>query len=263
MKTWVKVLLGVVAVGLIAVIAAVTALFYLTGGMTDTANGFFAAVKHNDFNEARNYLAEDFKANTSENSLKEFIAKSAISNFKEASWSNRQISTGGKGELEGSITTETGGVVPIKLTFVKENDTWKIFSLEKPPAGVQTAGLKPSPPQAADAIALVKKTMHNFIVSLEQKNMEHFRETSSQPLKNEFTTEQLNQAYKQIIESGTNLSVLENMEPVLSSDATIGEDGVLLLTGYYPTEPSKVHFKQKYIYEGVSWKPSGLSISIK
>lgn len=258
MKTWAKVLLGVVAV----VSIAVTAVFYLTAGMTDTANGFFAAVKQNDFNKARNYLAEDFKANTSENALKEFLAKSAISNFKEASWSNRQIS-GGRGELEGSITTETGGVVPIKLTLVKENDTWKIFSLEKPISGVQATGSRPTPPQAADAIALVKKTMHNFIASVEKKNMEHFRETTSQLLKDQFTTEQLNQAYKSIIESGAKWSVLENMEPALSSDAAIGENGVLLLAGYYPTEPRKVDFEHKYIYEGDSWKVVGLSISIK
>jgi hypothetical protein len=273
MKTWVKVVLGLVIVAGVAI----SAVFYFTAGMVDTADGFFTAVKQDDMTKARGYLAEAFKAHTDEKALREFLAKSALTKFKEASWSNRQIS-GGRGELEGTITTETGGAIPIKLTFVKENDTWKIFELSKPAAGLQTGNATPSAPQKADAnkltaapsvpekagaTALVKQSMHDFIVSTEKKSMEHFRDSVSRLWRKQVTSEQLDEAFKPLTESGANWAVLEDFDPIFSSDGTIDEDGVLLLIGYYPTKPSQVYFEQKFIREGDAWKLVGFKIDAK
>jgi hypothetical protein len=255
LKKLLKILLGVVAVFVIAV----AVLFYVTSGMVDTADAFFNAVKKKDIATARSYLAEDFKASTDETALTEFLTKGAILNFKEASWSNRQTS-GGRGELNGSITTDTGGVVPVKMMFVKENGAWKIYAIQKPTAGLQAADSSPTVPSTADQIGLVKQSMHDFVASVEKKDMGDFRKTVSQMWQKQFSTEQFNQAFKSIIDAGAHWSVLNQVEPVLASDANVDENGVLSLTGYYPTRPSQVKFEQKYIYEGTSWKLMGFSI---
>jgi hypothetical protein len=57
--------------------------------------------------------------------------------------------------------------------------------------------------------------------------------------------------------------VLEGLTPVLSSDAKIEENGVLLLTGQYLTKPSQVNFEQKYVYEELSWKLIGFNIEAR
>lgn len=258
MKTWLKIVLGIVAfIGL-----AIAAVFYFTAGMTDTADDFFRAVKARDIAKARDYLTEDFKASTDEKALADFLSKSAILNFKESSWSNRQIS-GGRGELNGSITTETGGVIPIKMILVKEQGTWKIYAIQKPTAGLQSESSSLTVPAKKDQVALVKQSMHDFIVSVDKKDMEHFRGTVSRLWQKQITAQQLNQAFKAIIDSGANWAVLDNFDPIMTAEPKIGEDGVLLMTGYYPTKPSQVHFEQKYIYEGVSWKLIGFKIEAK
>lgn len=257
MNKWVKILLGVVAV----FVLAVAAVFYFTSGMVDTADAFFNAVKQKDISKARSYLAEDFKASTDEKALTDFLSKGAILNFKESSWSNRQVS-GGRGELNGSITTDTGGVVPIKMMFVKENSAWKIYAIQKPTAGLQSQDASPTIPGKSDQAALVKQSMHDFIVSVEKKNMEHFRGTVSRLWQKQFTTEQFNEAFKSVIDSGANWSVLEGFEPNFSSEAKIDENGVLLLAGRYQTNPN-IHFEQKYIYEGLAWRLIGFSIQAK
>jgi hypothetical protein len=119
MKTFLKVLVGLAV--LISVVIAVLAGigFYATSGMTDTANEFFRAVKQQDMTKAHGYLAAEFKASTDEAALKTFLSQSAILNFKETSWSGRSLSDG-RGDLRGSITTETGGYVPIRVVLVKE-----------------------------------------------------------------------------------------------------------------------------------------------
>ena len=103
----------------------------------------------------------------------------------------------------------------------------------------------------------------DFFVSIDKKNMEHFRGTVSQLWQKHHTTEQLNQAFKAIIDSGANWAALEDFEPILAAESTVDKDGVLALTGYYPTKPSQVHFEQKYIYEGVSWKLVEFNIEAK
>src|SRR3981081_1175094 len=258
MNKWLKILLGVVAV----FVLAIAAVFYFTSGMVESADAFFTAVKQKDIAKARSYLAEDFKASTDEKALTAFLSKGAILNFKEASWSNRQ-SSGGGGELNGSITTETGGVVPIKMMFVKENEAWKIYAIQKPTAGLQAEDASPAVPSKTDQVVLVKQSIHDFVVSVEKKDMEHFRGTVSQLWQKQVTTEKLNQAFKPIIDSGASWSVLDRFEPVFSSDAKIDESGVLRLAGHYPTKPSQVYFEQKYLYEGVAWKLIGFNIQAK
>ncbi len=258
MKTWVKVLLGI-GLFIASIIAAV---FYFTSGMVDSADAFFTAVQQKDMAKARTYLAEDFKASTDEKALTEFLAKSTLLNFKESSWSNRQINNG-RGELDGSITTETGGVVPIKMTFVKENEAWKIYAIQKPTAGLQAESASPSLPTQAEQITLVKQSMHDFLVSVDKKDMEHFRSTVSDLWQQQFTIEKFNQSFKAITDNGANWSVIESVEPVLSAEAKIDENGVLLLVGHYPTKPSQVQFEQKYVYEGTAWKLIGFSIEAK
>lgn len=267
MKTWVKILLGIAA--FIALI--ITVVFYFTAGMIDSADAFFIAVKQKDMATARTYLAEDFKAHTDEKALTEFLSSSAILNFKESSWSNREVNNG-RGQLEGTITTETGGVVPIKLSFVKENNEWKIYSIQKPTAGLQTETPPTTPPSSpstssvptpAEQVVLVKQSMHDFFISVGKKDMTHFRSTISTLWQDQFTTEQLNQAFKSIIDTNENGSILENATPVLLPDVKVDENGVLLLKGLYSTPASQVQFEQKYIQEETAWKLIAFRILFK
>jgi len=258
MKTLVKILLGVV----LFFVLVITAVFYFTSGLVDTADAFFTAVKQKDIVKARSYLAEDFKASTDEKALTEFLTKGAILDFKEASWSNRHIS-GGRGELDGSITTESGGAIPIKMVLVKEKDAWKIYAIQKPTAGLQSSNTAPTIPGPTDQVALVKQSMHDFLVSIEKKDMTHFRSTVSALWQKQHTTEKLNQAFKPIMDANANWTVLENFAPILSSEPTLDADGVLSIKGHYPTKPSKVYFEQTYIYEGLAWKLIGFNIEAK
>lgn len=59
MNKWLKIVIGIVVV----FVVAVTAMFVLTAGMVDTADAFFDAIKQRNIAKARSYLAEDFKVN--------------------------------------------------------------------------------------------------------------------------------------------------------------------------------------------------------
>ena len=64
------------------------------------------------------------------------------------------------------------------------------------------------------------------------------------------------------MDQNIDLTVLEPLEPVFDGEPRIDEDGVLEITGNYPTEPSQVAFVLKYLYEGTAWKLVGFNIDI-
>ncbi|WP_076791085.1 hypothetical protein [Chlorobium sp. KB01] len=268
-KGW-KILTGIAAV----IVLLLAVVMFATSGMRSTADDFFGSVKQQDMTKARTYLSEEFKASTNEEALKEFLSRSALLNFKEAKWAESSIN-GGRGELNGTITTETGGNIPIKLMFIKENDEWKIYAMQKPTAGLQpsesseaSAGTTPKKsattvPGKAEQIALARQSMHDFALSIKSKNMGHFRTTISNMWQSQFTTEKLNEGYAPIIKADIDLTVLDPLVPILDQEASINQDGVLIIKGHYPTKPSVVSFESKYIYEGISWKLIGFFLDIK
>jgi len=258
MKKLLKIVIGIVVV----FVAAVIAVFYMASGMTDTADKFFAAIRQQDIATARSYLSEDFKASTDEAALRDFLTRGALLKFKDTSWSNRQIS-GGRGELNGEVITETGGVVPLKMMFVKENGDWKIYGIQKPTAGLQPEDSSPTIPSKADQVALVKRSMVDFGQSVNAKDMKHFRGTVSQMWQQQFTPEKFEQSFGMMYDKGVDLTMLENLEPEIEPVSALGENGELVLKGQFPTQPSQVHFEQKFIYEGLGWKLFGFHINIK
>lgn len=44
-----------------------------------------------------------------------------------------------RGELAGTLTTETGGAIPIEMDLIKEGDHWKIVFMDVGSAGVEGA----------------------------------------------------------------------------------------------------------------------------
>ena len=164
MKTFLKILAGI---GAVVVIALVVVMF-MTAGMSDTADKFFAAVKSNNYDEAYSLLSDDFKSNTSKNQLKTYLTSNSLTKFKETSWGSRSVN-GGRGELTGSITTESGGVVPISLGFIKGENVWKIYSIKKPLSGIQEETTTVQMPSEKEQIILVSESMHIFACFCKRK----------------------------------------------------------------------------------------------
>lgn len=270
-KILLKILLGLVVVAVIVVGIA----FYATSGIVDTADQFFLAVKEKNIPKAYGYLAEEFKAGTDEAALNEFLSQNALLNYKEASWSERSINNG-QGVMIGSITTETGGTVPIKLALIKENEVWKIYSIEKTAAGLQTTPAQsnaeteaasgapaPSVPGKEAQMALVSQSMHDFAVSVNAKDMEHFRKNISELWKQQFSTKKLNEVYEPVIKAKMDLTILDNLEPSIEDGVKLDEKGWIAIKGHYPTKPSKVYFEQEYANENGIWKLTAFNISVK
>ena len=257
MKTILKFLGALVTL----VVIAVGSIFYFTSDMVDATNAFFDSVKSNNIDKAYDALSDGFKANTSKHDLMTFIEENSLADYRDASWSSRSIESG-SGEISGAITTRNGGTVPLTIGFVKEQDGWKIYSMQKPRAGLQDESGGAQLPAEEKLVELARHSMHAFALSVNDRNMQKFHNHISNLWQQQFSIKDLDNAFNAFYVAGVDLTVLDQMSPQFSHKPEINSNGVMVISGLYPTQPNQLHFEQKYIYEGLGWKLVGFSANI-
>ncbi len=131
MPKWLKILLGfVVVIGAIIGLA-----FWLTSGLTDVAEKQLVALRSGDVEKAYSYTSKDFQNATSLEQFRTFVdSYPSLKNNKSDFFSNREIAND-VGTLKGSLQSQDGAVTPIEYKLVKENNEWKILSLQVLPTG--------------------------------------------------------------------------------------------------------------------------------
>jgi len=242
-------------IGLGAVLVAVAGLFALvwrmTAGIAATADEFFIALKAQDFAKAKTYLAEDFRAATSDEDLRNFVTRSALSNYASASWSTRSIQNS-TGTLEGVVETTSGGSIPMSISLVREHDDWKIYTLRKLDAGIQSMQ-SGNTPSVAEQVRLVRATTHDFADAVARKDFTAFHANTASVLQKQLTAADLQKAMQSFVDTGEDFRPLDNMMPVINS-ASLDDDGALVIEGSYATTPHPFKFRNRYLYEGIDWK---------
>jgi hypothetical protein len=255
---WQRFLIGLGAV-LVSIAGLFALVWRLTAGLATTADEFFLALKAQDFAKARTYLAEDFRAATSEQALREFVTRSALRNYASASWSSRSIANS-TGTLEGVVETSSGGSIPMSITLVREHDDWKIYTLRKLDAGIQSLQ-SGSTPNGAEQVRLVRATTHDFADAVARKDFTAFHANTASLWQKQITPAGLQSAMQPFVDSGADFRVLDKMTPVIKT-AVLDEDGALVIEGSYPTTPTPFTFRHRYLYEGLDWKLIGINSKI-
>lgn len=256
-----KTVLKILAVLVLLAIVAIGAALHFTRGIVDTADAFFQAVREGRTADATSQLSEGFRAATDAQALMRFLDDSQIRRVESANWHSRSVS-GGEGRLEGSLTTEGGGRVPIVIDLVKERGAWKIHRIERAAAGLAERPVRPELPATEEAQALAQQTTRDFVTSLANGSMAHFHASVSRLWQSQYSVAELDQAYRVFLDLDADLGVLNSLEPQFASTPDLDDDGVLSLEGHYATEPSRVRFSYRYVVEGSTWKPLGLDMKI-
>lgn len=265
---WKKILGGIVIV--IGVMMGIV--MYATSGMSDTANEFFIHVKTKHYDDAYNMLSEDFQQSTSKEDLKNFLIQNALSNFESVSWNSRSVENN-MGKLEGTITTNSGGTIPLTMNFIKNQDEWKIYSLSKPTGGIQTNADDKKEKIAEKPISMVLDENHLklliqesilvFADSVNQKSMSKLYDHMSLFWRERTNIGELDKAFTPFYQAEIDLTILKSFTPVFDKKPKMTEQGEIILEGHYETTPSVVYFKNIYIKENGKWKLSGINVNIK
>jgi hypothetical protein len=80
------------------------------------------------------------------------------------------------------------------------------------------------------------------------------------PKERELGASRLQHAFQAFVQEGINIGGIANVEAVLDRDPWVNTDGLLVVSGYYPTKPFRVLFSLRYWYELPMWRLFGMDV---
>jgi len=236
--------------------------FLATSGAVDAADSFFRAAATGDFEGANLYLAEGFKSSTSDEELVAFLAGAGLLDYRESKWGGRSVDTS-SGKLTGKVITQTGVSIPLTITFVREQGTWKIYYIQWEGAGVDIASSDEAKlPSRVDASQIVKATTGDFALAVNARDLSPLHSGASLEFQQQVSVEQLNENFAPFLMQDIDLTVLQGYEPMFTTDPALSADGVLRLEGYFPTTPSRAYFRFSYVYRDHHWQLFGINFNV-
>lgn len=256
-----KVLIGLVVV-LVLIGAIILFVFYLTGGLTRSADQFFTLVREGKAKDAYLSTTREFQAATPEENFMAFLKSSTIADYEGATWSSRSVSNK-IGDLEGSIKTRAGGIIPVKLKLIKEDGKWKIHAIEKAAAGLVKTSAEPTVPAEDDLKAMTSRSVLLLARAINSKDFSEFYNATAKVWQSQTTVEALKETFIKYVEHNIDLTIVEAYSPEFSEKPSVDESGRLILKGYYPTQPSRLSFTIKFIRQESEWKLVGIYVSLE
>ena len=228
MKTWQKVLLGVVA----GVAVIVGLIFWLTSGITDSADRLFAAARSGNYSAAYAETSQQLQSDNGEARFTQYLKANGLDKIIDTSWSSRSIS-GGVGELTGTLETESGGTIPATITLVSESDAWKVDFIDIRSSGL-SGGTK-MPTDELPAVDVQVRMVHNdtirLINALDENDPQQFLEFWV----DNATLDVLEDGFATLPAGlGTMALLAESPPEIISAD--IDSQGIMTLSGRYENE---------------------------
>ena len=258
------IIVGAVIGGVAVLAGAIIGLvIWFTGGAVEASEEFLALIAKERIEEAYQSTAAGFRSQQDAATFAATVKGIGLTRYQSASWTNRQIQND-RATLEGSVTTVEGGTIPLTIALVSEGDEWRVLSLTAPMAGAAIAGSDrgraPVAPDDKVVRQLVNETMRSFSQALQRNDFGPFYETISAKWKGQISGEGLSRAFQPLIEQKTNFGNIQSLDPTFGAPPAIDQDGLLVATGSYPTEPDRARFELSYIYEAPTWKLFGIHV---
>jgi len=162
--------------------------------------------------------------------------------------------------LKGHYPTRPNKVT-FKLTYVSESSAWKLLGInvQANPVVENTGKL----PADKELKTLTLDSLLLFNVAIQKENFEDFYAHTAKLWQKQVTPEELLGIFQSFIDKKINIASISKLEPAFKGTPAVNEDGLLVIKGSYPTQPSKVSFELKYVHEVESWKLVGINVHVK
>ncbi len=244
--------------GVGGIVGFVYLVFWATSGPVDATDQLLTLTAEGKYHEAYESCSQTLKDQQDEASFTKAVQYFGLDEYESSSWHSRVINNN-QGSLEGTITTKTGGTIPVSVKLIKEQDTWKVVTLTVPDAGLQDATTLDVPADE-QLHELTLQSLLDFNQALQAEDFTEFFETISTVWQLQTTSAELKEAFQPLIDESIDLADIAQVEPVFTQAPTIDADGLLVLEGHYPTQPLQFAFTLKYTYEQSQWKLFGIHV---
>ena len=111
--------------------------------------------------------------------------------------------------------------------------------------------------------ALVKSSLLSFNDANVTGNYTVFHAKLSKPFRDQFPVEKLEKTFQEFRDKHVDFDVIAAFKPTYDPPARIGDNGVLEVKGWFPTEPSRLYFSLEFIPSDGEWKLIGIKVNIE
>ena len=108
-----------------------------------------------------------------------------------------------------------------------------------------------------------KNTTLDFARAIQAGDLSQFLKTTSEEFQNEFSIRQFEEAFGSFIAQRINLMAVQNYQPSFVTPPGLDKNGMLVLRGYFPTRPSRIHFNYRYKWKAPEWKIADITIDVQ
>jgi hypothetical protein len=248
------------AILLALVVLTFSLVTFLTRGVTEDAETFMALLAQGNVGAAYESTASAFRMQTSRSAFEDYVTRMGLLDNASASWTSRSVSNN-KATLSGSITTKQRAVIPVTMELLKEAGEWRVMSLSGPLAGALSSGGTPQVPADEDLRKLARKTLLDFDAAVGAADFSSFYRGISRLWQNETTPADLQGIFQEFVDQRVSIAAIGEVDAVFDQAPSVDDDGLLVLSGYYPTDGMKVQFLLRYLYEHPEWKLAGIRVS--
>jgi hypothetical protein len=239
---------------------------------------FFQQVAAGQAKTAWQSAAFGFQAQRSAEVFETAAKEMGITEYTAGEWEKPEF-TANTAKVRGRIKTRSGKELPLIVTLTDELGAWRVYSLRPPPSeqtGVSenrftligkapaftNAVPQPVPPEM-ELRQLVRENLLRFNDAIAAKSFDAFYDSVSVKWQDQLTKGQLQREFQPFIDKKITIAGIEKVEPIWDAPITVGTDGLLTLSGYFPTQPYRVNFALKFLYELPAWKLFGLDVNLQ
>lgn len=247
----------VVLGGVVVVVAAIVGLvFYATSGITRTADDFFAKARSGDMAAVYAMTSAELRNSADSEKLASFIKTNRFDKVAKTSWSNRSINNN-IGTLDGSVTLDDGGVIPLHMQLVSEGGDWKISLIELAEAGVSggaggddSGGLPP----ATEIANLVSFHTGLFLDNVGQEDVSYFKGFW---VDDSVTDADLHKLLAPMPRDKGVLDSLRRARPVVEQVQPFDGGAGFQAAGFIDAAPYRYAYTYQFLRDGKDWKLAG------
>jgi hypothetical protein len=244
----------------------------------EAAAEFFTLIAGGKTQEAYDATAFAFKAQQSLKAFETTVTEQGLAGFAGAAWEKPAVE-GRSAKVRGEATAPSGQKVALVVTLTDEGGRWRVFAIRTPRSretglaanlfgsvGRTTEFTEPIDrpvPDEKTVRALAAETLLVFNDAIQAQSFEEFYKNVSKTWQKQLTVGQLNRAFQPFVDNGVSLAGIKDVEPVFDGPAHVSTEGLLVISGSYPTNPYRVIFSLRFIYELPKWKLFGIDVTLR
>jgi len=118
-------------------------------------------------------------------------------------------------------------------------------------------------PDKAVQEVIIKETLLTFNDANVTGNYTVLNAKLSKPFREQFPAERLKEVFKEFAAKHIDIAVVAAKPPIPSQDPTVTDDGILKLSGYFDTSPSRVNYQLEFILSDGEWKAIKINVDLK